>query len=354
MSSSSRRAPSRAGLVELGEEGSDVGSRAHHLVGGGQIGPAAEAEDGGDLLAGGEQVEENLLVRRIGAGVVGEEHALAQRGIGGEGHDRLHVGRIGGEGDFAFSVGLVAGDVVEWQAGEFVLRGLDGLAAFLDVAAEFERKARGFLVQGLDVVAGGLILVNAGQAVAEQGALDVVQGGGRGASQVNGGKRLINLAVEAEGASGHGDALGLLLGLVADGIVCRDGVEDAGLGASQAEVLNGLVVEAEGVFRGAGVRDGQKRAKGGLVGGEAGGDPGGKGFSGGGSACFPGVNGVDLGGSGGVLSWHVGENPLRSRLPQRAGVRQVGRAERSHEYSAKSMVAINSCIKDNCRLRCVN
>ena len=96
-----------AGLVELGEEGADIGGRAHHLVGGGQIGPAAEAEDGGDLLAGGEQVKENLLVGRIGAGVVGEEHALARSsGLDGEGHHRLHLGRVGGEGDAALGVGL--------------------------------------------------------------------------------------------------------------------------------------------------------------------------------------------------------------------------------------------------------
>jgi hypothetical protein len=112
-------------------------------------------------------------------------------------------------------------------------------------------------MEGLDVVASGLVLVNAGQAVAKEGALDIVEGGGRCAGQANGGKCFINLAVEAEGASGHGDALGLLLGLIADPIICCHGVEDAGLGAGQAEVLNGLVVEAEGVLRGAGALDGQ-------------------------------------------------------------------------------------------------
>ena len=129
-----------AGLVELGEEGAHVGGRAHHLVGGGEIGPTAEAEDCGDLLPRGEQVEEDLLIFRVGAGVVGEKHALAQRGARGEGHDRLHVGRVGGEGDAALGVGLVAGDVIGGQAVELLGGGLDGFAAFLDVAAEFERK----------------------------------------------------------------------------------------------------------------------------------------------------------------------------------------------------------------------
>jgi hypothetical protein len=48
-----------AGCVELGQEGADVGGRAHHLVGGGQVGPTAEAEDGGNLLPRGQQVEKN-------------------------------------------------------------------------------------------------------------------------------------------------------------------------------------------------------------------------------------------------------------------------------------------------------
>ena len=93
---------------------------------------------------------------------------------------------------------------------------------------------------------------------------------------------------------------------------------------------------------------------GGFVGGEACRDPRGKCFSGGSSACLPGVDGVDWGGGGQVLSGHVGENPLVSRLPQRGRVLQAGGPERSDEYSTKSMVAINSCIGDDSRLRCVN
>jgi hypothetical protein len=148
-------------------------------------------------------------------------------------------------------------------------------------------------VEGLKVVARGLVLVDAGQAIAEQGALNVVEGGGACAGPVDGGKCLINLAVEAEGAAGHGHALGFLLGLVADGLVGGDGVEDAGLRAGQAELLNGLVVEAQGVLWGAGAFDGQQGGKGGLVRGQAGGDPGGKRFGGGCAACIPGVKGID-------------------------------------------------------------
>ena len=170
-----------AGLVEPGQKGAHIGGRAHHLVGGGQVGPTAEAENGGNLLPCGKQVEQNLLVGRVGAGVVGQKHALAQRGVGGKGHHRLHVGRVGGEGDAAFGVGGMAGEVVGGQAVELVGGGLDGLAALLDVAAELEREAGGFFVQGLEVVARGLVLVDAGQPVAEQGALDEMLRGGAGA-----------------------------------------------------------------------------------------------------------------------------------------------------------------------------
>ena len=84
-----------AGLVQFGQERAHIGCRAHHLVGGCQIGPTAKAQHSGNFLPGGQQVQQNLLVGRVGAGVVGQEHALAQRGAGGIGHHRLHVGLIG-------------------------------------------------------------------------------------------------------------------------------------------------------------------------------------------------------------------------------------------------------------------
>ena len=127
------------GLVELGKEGADICGRSHHLVCRGQICPTAETEDGGDLLAGGEQVKQDLLVCGVGARVVGQKHTFAQRRIGGEGHDRLHVGLVGGEGDNALRIGRVAGEVVGGQAIEFGFGGLDCLAALLNVAAELKR-----------------------------------------------------------------------------------------------------------------------------------------------------------------------------------------------------------------------
>ncbi len=171
-------------------------------------------------------------------------------------------------------------------------------------------------------VARGLVLVDAGQAVAEEGALDVMEGGGAGAVERDGGECLINLAVEAEGAAGHRNPLGLVLSLVADGFVGGDGVEDASLGASQNQVGDGLVVEAEGVIRGAGAFDGKKGGQGGLVGSQAGANPGGERFGGFGPAGVPGMEGIDCGGNGRDRGFggHGRQFLQSSRVPQASGL----------------------------------
>ena len=107
-----------AGLVEFGQEGAHIGRRTHQLIGGGQVRPTAEAdvdvpglvvdagaddvqirvlldaECRGNLLTGGQQVKKNLPVGRVGAGVIGQEHAFTQRGAYGIGHHWLHVGLV--------------------------------------------------------------------------------------------------------------------------------------------------------------------------------------------------------------------------------------------------------------------
>ena len=74
-------------------------------------------------------------------------------------------------------------------------------------------------------------------------------GRGIGAGEIDGRKRIVDRAVQAEGAAGHGDALGFHLRLVADRLVGSDGVEDAGLRACQAQLLDGRIVEAQRVLR---------------------------------------------------------------------------------------------------------
>jgi hypothetical protein len=104
-------------------------------------------------------------------------------------------------------------------------------------------------MQRLQVVARGLVLVHAGQPIAEQRALDKVPGRGAGAFQIDGGQGVVDLAVEAEGAAGHGDALRFGLRLVADSLVGGHGVEHASLRAGQVQLLNGFVVEAQRVVQ---------------------------------------------------------------------------------------------------------
>jgi hypothetical protein len=69
----------------------------------------------------------------------------------------------------------MAGEVVGGQAVEL---GLTVASMVLPpswiLRLNSSERRRGFLVEGLQVVAGGLVLVNAGQAVAKQRALDVV------------------------------------------------------------------------------------------------------------------------------------------------------------------------------------
>ena len=136
-------------------------------------------------------------------------------------------------------------------------------------------------MQGLQPIARGLVLVHAGQPVAEEGALDEMPGVARaGALEIDGGKGFVDLAIEAQGAAGHGDPLGLLLGLVADRLVGGHGIEDAGLGSSQAQMLDGRIIKPQGVFRGARPLDGQQGGQGSLVRCKPGADPGGESFGG--------------------------------------------------------------------------
>src|SRR6185437_12072562 len=55
------------GVLNLGEEFAHVGGGAHHLVDGGEVGPAAEAEDFSHLLANFEKVEEYRSVGGVAA-----------------------------------------------------------------------------------------------------------------------------------------------------------------------------------------------------------------------------------------------------------------------------------------------
>jgi hypothetical protein len=143
--------------------------------------------------------------------------------------------------------------VVGGQAVQLSGRGLDGLRALLNVAAEFERELRSLIVQALQAVARGLVLVHAGQPVAEQRALDVVLCGRAdwriSLAQIDSRKSLVDGPIQAQSAGGLRHPLRFQLRLVAHRLFGGHGVQYACLRAGQAELLDGLIVEAQRVFR---------------------------------------------------------------------------------------------------------
>ena len=151
--------------------------------------------------------------------------------------------------DSAIGVRPMSGEVVRREPVQFGLRGLNGLGALLNIAAEFERKPGGLFVQRLQAAAGGFVLVHTGQTVAEQRALDVVPGSRAGAIQIDSRKCVVNLAVQAEGAAGNGHPLRLPLCLVAHGAAGGHRVQHSGLRSSQIQLLDCYVIEQQRVIR---------------------------------------------------------------------------------------------------------
>ena len=262
------------GVVQLGQEGAHVSGRAHHLVRSSQIGPAAKTEHSRDLLPRREQVEEDLFVFGIGASVVGEEHALAQRGIRGKRHHRLHVWWVRGENDSALGIGRMASNIIGRQSLELGRQSLDGLAPLLNVAAELERVFRRLFVKRLQTIARLLVPVDAGQPVAQQRALNIMLCRWIGSGEIDGRERIVDRAVQAESTSRHGHSLRFHLCLIAYRLVGSDGVEDAGLRACQGQLLDGRIVEAQRILGRARAFDGEECGERRLVRRKSSADPG--------------------------------------------------------------------------------
>jgi len=213
------------GFFYLVEEGAHVGGGAHHLVDGGEIGPAAEAEEVGHLLTEGEEIEQDLLVGGIAAVVVGEVHAAAERGRDGVAHDGRHLGWVCGEGDgFGGGEGAVGGrgdavtsEVVGGKAEE-VVGVVDGDLAdvVLHGAGEGHGELGHALGEGSDFVAGGFVAIDTGETVAEEGALEVVLRGGVFGGGVDGGEGFVDFLVEGESYAFGADCLREILDGVAN------------------------------------------------------------------------------------------------------------------------------------------
>ena len=99
------------------------------------------------------------------------------------------------------------------------------------------------------MVARGLVLVHAGQPVAQQRALDIMLRRRARPVQINSRKSLVNRAVQAQRARGHGYPLGLHLRLVADSLFGGHGVQHAGLRPGQTQLFDGRVIKPQRVFR---------------------------------------------------------------------------------------------------------
>ena len=150
----------------------------------------------------------------------------------------------------------------------------------LDGAAEGHAELRHGVGESADAIAGGFVFVDAGETVAEEGAVEVIErcgigGCGRaGERRVECGEGLVDVAVEAEGYALGADDLGEFLGCVADVGEGMNHEHDTALAAGHAEMPAGAIVGDEGVVDGAGVGDGEEVGDAGAGGCEVMLDPG--------------------------------------------------------------------------------
>ena len=236
-----------------------------------------------------------MLVSRVGAGVIGQKHPLAQRAVRGKGHHRLHLRWVGGDRNATVYAWPMPREIVFRQPVQLNFRGLYRLCALLNVAVEFERKPCRPFMQRLQLVACGLVLVDAGQSITEQRSLDVMLCGRAGRIrrvtffQIDCRKSLIDRAIQTQSARGLRHPLCFHLRLIAHGLVGGHRIQYAGLRAGQAELLNGRVVEPKRVFRRALAFDGQQCGQRRLVRRQARAHPCGKRLGGIGSARLPDV-----------------------------------------------------------------
>ena len=139
--------------------------------------------------------------------------------------------------------------------------------------------------------------------------MDEMLRGGARAFEVDGRESLVDLGVQAQRAAGHGHPLGFKLGLVANCLVGGHGVQHAGLRSGQAELLDGLIVEPQGVLRRARALDSQQSRQRGLVRGQPGADPCGERVRGRCAAGLPGVKVFRCGVDGRAFSRHGEQIP---------------------------------------------
>ena len=193
----------------------------------------------------------------------------------------------------------MARHVVGGQPVQFLRRPLSSFRP-PECCGRIRARAGGLFLQRLQTVARRLVLVHAGQPVAEQRALDIVLRRRARAVQLDGHQRFIDLSVQAQGAP----ATATRWASAAPGRArpCPPPrSSDSRLRTGQTQVLDRLVVEQQRIFWRARALDRQQRGKCALVSGQARAHPGSKRFGRRRAASLPGVKGL-AGGSVAMFS----------------------------------------------------
>ncbi len=182
-----------------------------------------------------KQIEQELPVSGISAGVVSAEHAQAQIRVGGKGHHRLHVGEIGGQGNDTVFIGWMIADIVFRQPFEFGrIAHFHPVHILLYMLGKGERQLGCLIRKFPQVGAGGIVFIDAGQAVIQQRLVDIVRGAGVGETHVDGYQGAKHILVQGKGRCRLGYDLGQLPRFIAHRFVGIDAIQQRGQRARSA------------------------------------------------------------------------------------------------------------------------
>ena len=236
-------------LADLVDERADRVTGLDHLDLGVVRRPAVVPEDRGELAAQGEELGEDLVVG--GPALVGERQVDRDAGVAvvGELEHRDHVGVVQGQLDQSVVADRMAVDPVLREPVELLGADLDRGVVVADVAFEGLADLGEPLVDGADAVADlGLAIDARAPEVAEREVADplglVIESGDPSLGVVDH-QQVVDLAVEGQiGLEPGGLDLGVL-GLVADGLVRVDLLEQAAGREGVAEREGDLVPAVE-------------------------------------------------------------------------------------------------------------
>ena len=149
------------------------------------------------------------------------------------------------------------GEVVRRQSVELPLVGHGRAHVVVHRALECQAELGDLVLQRLDLRPRGVVLVHAGEAVLEQGVLEIVPGArvrGRG----HRGERPVDRLVQAERRIGGIRGLGERLRLVAQLLGGTHAIQHAGLCDREHELVRRIIVRTQGIAHGARTLHGQQ------------------------------------------------------------------------------------------------